>query len=386
MIAFGKDKFKVIKLSKEEQSVILQYCENLSPALHNKIKHMTDGTIYLLEDETYTLLDAFFHANDVINNNKIAGLFKRLAARVPLTNEIAEQLDRLEGIDYTDTQAAEQVWKELEEEKKTAPDPFRGYLTPQQITRFQEYHWGDAEFPLQFNHNLSLKEANQSIFFRNTVLFLNKLIEFKDKPTSTAKGNLNRKFVKMMFDEMELDGKYRESTIGFNKVLNETDLFPLHIIKIVCKCAGLIENRSKKILLLKKHHHLLSEEKAGELYYLLFEAYFQKFNLAYLDRFPEMDGIQGTFDFSLYRLSVICNDYQSVEDLYYEIFLPAIMENIEDTLPEHRMKERVMTSRIIYPLFRFGLLEGKFKQDKFFNRIDQARKTPLFDKFISLNL
>ena len=118
----------------------------------------------------------------------------------------------------------------------------------------------------------------------------------------------------------------------------------------------------------------------------LFKTYFQKFNLAYLDRLPQMDGIQGTFDFSLYRFSIICNDYQSIDDLYYEVFLPAILENIEDTLSEHIRKEWVIASRIIYPLVGFGLLECKYKQEKYYKRIDQVKKTSLFDRFISLNL
>lgn len=386
MVAFGKDKLIAIRLSKEEQLCILQYCEDLPLATRNKITHMTDETIYLMDGEADVLNATLCYTSYEIKNTTVASLLDGIIKRIPLSDDIFKHTEKYANQDCTDPDVSKRIWDEIQEEERTAPDPHRGNLTPQQIERFQNYYWGDAEFPLQFNHNLSLKEAGQSTFFRNTRLFLRKLMELKDETTATAKGNLNRKFVKLMFDEMELGEKYRESTIGYNKVLNEADLFPLHIIKIVCKCAGLIKNRSKKILIPNKYHHLLSEERAGELYYLLFEAYFKKFNLAYLDRFPEMEGIQGTFDFSLYRLSIICNDYQSIEDLYYEIFLPAILEAIEEEITEYRRKKRVMTSRIIYPLVRFGLLEGKYKQEKYFNRIDQARKTSLFDRFISLNL
>ena len=203
---------------------------------------------------------------------------------------------------------------------------------------------------------------------------------------TNLKGNLNRKFVKLMFDEMELDEEYRERIKEYHKVLNERDIFPLHIIKTVCKIAGLINKRSNKILIPKEYHDLLSEEKAGELYYLLFETYYNKFNLSYPNRLPKMDGIQDTIEFSFYRLSVICDDYQSVDDLYYEVFLPAILHELEDVLTEYTREGSVVSSMIIYPLIGFGLLECKYKREKYINRIVQARKTSLFDKFISLNL
>jgi hypothetical protein len=386
MVAFGKDKLISIRLSEEEQLCILQHCQDLPPRIHRRIETASDGTIHLMEGDADILNASLCYSLQNINNEKVATLFDRLIDRIPLSSEITKHIERFTDQECTDPQVSQKIWDEIEEEKKNAPDPRRGYLTPEQITRFQDHTWGDAEFPLQFNHNLSLKDVNQSIFFRNTRLFLRKLMELKDEPTTTARGNLNRKFVKLMFDEMELDEKHRERIRKYNKVLNETDVFPLHIINIVCECAGLIKTRSKKILILKKYHNLLSEEKAGELYYLLFEAYFKKFNLAYLDRLPEMDGIQNTIEFSLYRLSVICNDYQSVDDLYYEVFLPAIIHEIEEGLTEYIRKEWVVTSRIISPLIEFGILECKYKQEKHFNRIDQARKTSLFDRFISLNL
>ena len=386
MVAFGKDKLVSIRLSREEQLCILQYCQELPPRIHRRIETASDGTIRLMEGDADILYASLCYTLSELKNDSVTALLDEILKRIPLSDDIFKHTEKYANQDCTDPEVSKRIWDEIQEEERTAPDPHRGNLTPQQITRFQEYHWGDVEFPLQFNHSLSLKEVNQSIFFRNTRLFLRKLMELKDEPIVTAKGNLNRKFVKLMFDEMELDEKHREQIRKYNKVLNETDVFPLHIINIVCECAGLIKTRSKKILILKKYHNLLSEEKAGELYYLLFEAYFKKFNLAYLDRLPEMDGIQGTIEFSLYRLSVICNDYQSTEDLYYEIFLPVVLEAIEDELSKYMSEEQVVTSRIINPLVGFGLLECKYKQEKYINRIVQTRKTSLFDRFISLNL
>ena len=386
MANFGKDKLVSIKLSKEEQLHTLQHCELLPSRIYRRIKMATDGTLYLMEGDADILNASLCYTLQNIKNENIAAIFDRVINRIPLSSEIMEHLDRFSNQDCEDPKVSQKIWDEIKEEQRNVPDPRRGNLTPEHITRFMDFTWGDAEYPLQFNHNLSLKEVNQSTFFKNTRLFLKKLMEFKDEPTSTVKGNLNRKIVKLMFDEMVLDEEYREFKRKYHKVLNERDVYPLHIIKIVCEVAGLINNHSNKFLIPQKYQNLLSEEQAGELYYLLFETYYKDFDLSYLNRYSEIEGIRATIEFSFYRLSVICNDFQSVDDLYYEVFLPAVLEKIEDELHEYETEGRFVSSRILSPLVGFGLLECKYKQEKYFKSIDQARKTSLFDRFISLNL
>ena len=389
MIRFGKEKLIAIELTKDEQSHLLQYCEELTLALKNKIRYMTDGTIYLMEGESDVLIGCIGCAlqSGAIDNENITAILNSLSKRIPFSNETTEFWERCDAQDSNDLQGWKKAQDKIDEEKKTRPDPNRGNLTPQQITRFTDYYWGDAEFPLQFNKNLSVDDVNQSRFFRNTILFLNKLIEFKDKRTATVRGNLNRKFVKAMYGEMELDEEHRDFTARNKKVLNEDDVFSLHIVRIVCEGAGLIEICSNKILVPTRHYSLLSDENAGELYYLLFDVFFNKFKLSYLDRCHEMDGIQGTIDFSFYSLYRLCEQFQSVEDLFYEAFLPSIINEIEENITSiYSTKELYLTSRIIRPLEGFGLLECKYKQGKFFRSIIQVKKTPLFDKFMSLNL
>jgi len=389
MVGFGKNRLIAIKLSKEEQSYILQYCEELTLAIKNKIRHMTDGTIYLMEGESDVLYGGIAYALEYggMDNKKVSVTLCNLLKRIPFSNELAQYLDRCATQDPNDPLGWKKAQDEIDEEKKTAPDPYRGNLTPQQIARFQDYHWGDTEFPLQFNHSLSIDDVNQSLFFRNSKLFLNKVMEYQNTSILTDQSNLNRKFVKLMFDEMELDEEDRESTLKYNKVINEEDVFPLHIIHIVCGSAGLTHKQSKKLYVYKKLHALLSDEKAGELYYRLFDAFFNKFNLAYLDRLPEMAGLQETIDFSLYSMYRLCDQYQSEEDLFYEVFLPSIINEIEESITsEYFRKEWYLTSRVIRPLEVFGLVECHYEEAPKRSPIVQVRKTPLFNKFMSLNL
>ena len=77
-------------------------------------------------------------------------------------------------------------------------------------------------------------------------------------PTSTAKGNLNRKIVKIIFDKLILPEDYKRFTLKYNKVINEEDVFPLHIIRTVCESAGLIFQTKNRFLFLINKQHLLS--------------------------------------------------------------------------------------------------------------------------------
>lgn len=97
----------------------------------------------------------------------------------------------------------------------------------------------------------------------------------------------------------------KEDTIRFNKVLNEHDVRPLHIIRIICELARLVRRRKRKFLVTNKGQQLLGEQKAGELYTLLFRTFFRQFNLSYLDGLPECYGLQGTIAYSLYRLKKV---------------------------------------------------------------------------------
>jgi len=372
MVSFGNKKPVFINLSRQERQFILDNCEFPDERLRSIIDSATDGTLRLMEADADALKYVLCHALIDSDDRHAADFINRLLARIPFHSTTRTLLDKL------------MLQISLKQDHSFHFLP--GNLTPEELIRFQDYSWGDAEFPLQFNHGLSLEEVTQSLFFRNTKVFLNKLIELKDQPTATAKGNLNRKFISLIFDDLEMDADCKERILKYNKVLNEDDVFPLHISRIICDCAGLITRRAQKFLVPKKHLHLLSEEKAGELYYLLFQAHFNSFNLSYLDGLPEIESLQGTFDFALYMLSVLCNEYKSIEELYDLVFLPVVLDDIEESSSEFISEDWYLTSRIIDPLVGFGLLECKYKQDKYFRRIDQVRKTALFDRFVRVNL
>ena len=167
-------------------------------------------------------------------------------------------------------------------------------------------------------------------------------------------------------------------------MINEQDVWALHVVRVVCQSAGLVHQRKTKFLVPKKHYILLSDERAGELYALLFKAYFKEFSLAYGDRMPTLACIQHTIPYSVYRLGKIADRYRGIEELAHEILLPAVRKEVQEAISSSYLKmEWILGRRIIKPLEKFGLLECKRKQLKGYSEIEAVRKTELFDRFIS---
>jgi hypothetical protein len=267
--------------------------------------------------------------------------------------------------------------------RNNRPDPELGNLSPNQVYKLINLPWNDPKYPIKFNQQLKMSDSRHSTFLTNATIFLQTLLELKDQDTATAKRNLNRKFVKAIFDGLVIPDDIKEEILTYNKVINEEDVFHLHVIRIVCEEAKLIQCRKKKFIVTASGKRLLSEESIGELFYGLFITYFRKFNIAYVDRFSELDCIQQTIGYSLCRLSRTASEWIEIEILSDQILLPTVEEEALKALPSVISPYWVMYTRIVRPLRDFGLLECRYKGDR--NReVEAVRKTKLFDRFIRL--
>ena len=383
MIQLNSNKMVRVELTPKEQKTLLKYCQSIDRDIYDRIMNSSDGVLHLLVEDCHYLKGCIQIEIDRITIPKIQTILGRVFNKLspnPITRSIAEEIEKQ---DFDNIDDLNNHLQGFMQNQNTAPDPEMGGLSPEQVARLIHLQWDDHHFPLKFNSELNLSDLKHSLFFTNTTIFLKTLLEMENEKTATAAGNLNRTFVKTVFDRLILEENDKEFTLKYNKVLNEADVLPLSIIRIVCEGAGLIHKRSNKFLVVKKHADLL----AGELYHRLFISYFRKFNLGYLDRLPELDCIQHTIAYSIFRLGKICKDYRDIEELTNEVFLPAVLQEVREGISARVFIEWVIGSRIIIPLVDFGLLECLYnKEEKTCSEIDQVRKTPLFDKFISLNL
>jgi hypothetical protein len=330
MIAINPENIKIVCIGNKERKALLNNSFAFDDEILRKIRESkTKLTLFNFEFENF--LGALGHTIDNIDisqNRKIlTKLYNRLIQVFEFNHNLEDSIE--DYLDNEDIDELESAMTLKADKHNSTPDYELGGLSPTQVYNLIYSKWDDEKCPIKFNKNLTIDDLKHSTFFYNTRLFLNQLLEHENKDIATVRGNLNRRFVSLMFEKMQLDDDYRKTTKKYNKVLNEADVFELHIIKIICELAGIIRRRKKKILVIKKHQKLLSEENAGKLYYLLFETYFRKFNLEYSDRLPEVDGLQQTISFTLYMIGKHCRSYRTPWQLLSKIFLPAVMENIE---------------------------------------------------------
>jgi len=271
--------------------------------------------------------------------------------------------------------------QEIIDVRNKQPDPELGGLSPNQVYRLINFPWEESNYPITFNKNIELSQLKDSPFFTNSKILLTTLLELKNIDTATVKKNLNRKVVQAVFDSLVLDSETRADILRFNKVINEEDVLPLNVVRIVCEEAKLILCRKKKFLVSSRGKELLQNEKAGKLYYQLFSIYFRKFNIGYVDRLPALDCVQHTIAYSFYRLSRIADDFVDIEELFDEILLPTVKDEIREKLPPVLKVKWLVQSRIVRPLRGFGLLECRYKE-KGSREIGAVRKTELFDRFM----
>ncbi len=386
MVSINPDNQIQIVLSNAEQKLIMEYCQDLDIEILRKVSLSLNGTFFLSHEETIGLIDKVGSVMHQISDPTAHVLFNKLANGLRKNSPFDPSEYPMKPGEPEAIEDIKALFDNMYDTLNNVPDPEMGNLTPEQVYRLIYAEWGTEDCPIHFNKNLPLEIVNQSKLFRNARLLLQQLIECSDEPTLTAKGNLNRKFVKLMFDQMTIDEKDRSFILKYNKVINETDVRDLMVTRAVCDCAGLLRRQKKKFLVPKKKQYLVSPEKAGELYFEVMVGYLCEYNLGFTDRLDDFIGIQDTFGYTLYQVSKTCQNAKPLEDLYKQVLLPAVREDIRQTRATIRDTLFVLELRVIRPLVNLGLLEIVRRKDDFLKRIDTVKKTALFDKFIQFDI
>lgn len=229
-----------------------------------------------------------------------------------------------------------------------------------------------------FNHTLTQHELENAPLFFHAHLFLSFIAS--EKVRLTVKGNLNRKCVESMLDQFqwpEHDAKkYRE----FNKVMNEEDFFPLHLVHIIVKIAGLVRKYKGNLVITKKGTELLQPDNAGKLHAHLFKTFYGEFNLSYLDGISLPSIFQDQIGTIIYLIGKVASDWVSPNDLVRMTVIP------DKDFFDHSVRdvEFAFRLRVIQSLKWMGLLEKKMlSEPKAYPEIFEVKKTVLFDRFLS---
>ena len=219
--------------------------------------------------------------------------------------------------------------------------------------------WERPDGTLRLNPEVLLSDLAEADFFINARLFLTALDEQDGAPT-TATGNLSRVFVGAMFGRIKLAQPSRDSIRSVCKVINEHDFWPLHLVRIICECAGLVARRKKRIRITRVGRSFLPDDQAGALFRALFLAYFRRFDLRYDFHLRDVPGIQQTIAVILWRLDTVARDWKPVRGLAPEILLPGVLNQLREAMVSQYDKEEwILAGYVLDPLLDLGLIEER---------------------------
>jgi hypothetical protein len=259
------------------------------------------------------------------------------------------------------------------------PHPFDAFAR-----RLLQADWESTVGPMRFSASLTLSDLADAAFLHNTRVLMAGLAAEQGTP-ATATGNLTRAFVGRLFDHITLSAPSRESIRAVCKVVNELDLWPLHLARVVAECAGLLARRNKRFQLTKAGRELLPDEQAGALYRRLFLAYFRSFNLQYDFHLRDVPFIQRSFAAILWRLDTVARDWTPVRGLARYILLRSVFEQLHAAMKSPYDKEEwILAGYVLDPLFDLGLIERTPRSEwPSVTENDRIRTSALWRKFIT---
>jgi hypothetical protein len=240
-----------------------------------------------------------------------------------------------------------------------------------------------SQTAIRIANDLNGDEIAGSAMARNTLILLRQVIERGGLPL-TATGNLSRAVVAEMCKLIEWPHYDQAEAFRLNKVINEPDFLPLHIVRLLTQAATLVRAQRGRLVATPLGKSMMSDARRGSLPAILFHIAFWHMDLGYFGRGLLGSWPQADIGVVLWSLSVSAGDWQASEKLtrLCTIPEPAILSGTWDRTPY------AMEARILRPLLWFGLLEyrsEKIEDSKFAER-HYYRKAPLFDRLLAFDV
>jgi len=139
--------------------------------------------------------------------------------------------------------------------------------------------------PIGLVRSLTAAQIGEPQAYFNARYLLDAAAE-KPIPATKTLGNLTRAFVERAFAEMRWPADYADMVRHVNKTLDEPDVGRLWLLRVALQQGGLLRKYRGAFSTTRRGRELLAPGREGELYAALFEAYFEKTNLAFMDGFP----------------------------------------------------------------------------------------------------
>ncbi|MDO8501138.1 MAG: hypothetical protein Q7S20_04785 [Gemmatimonadaceae bacterium] len=258
-------------------------------------------------------------------------------------------------------------------------------LSPNQMRSLLDVDWFNGQ-GLRLATDLSLDDLSHSRFLFNVRALLLALRDDGPAPATQA-GNLSRAFVRTMLERLRWEGASGDELNQSARTLNEADVWPLHVSRLVATLAGLVVRR-KGFRISARGKLLLRDSRAGELHAALFNAYYKKLNLAYTDTLREQPRLQSDIAFSLWVVRGMARNWVSEKELSRRVWRPEMTVPADRESPPWFDEAAWRASAwLVRPLEWFGLLEVREVpgESTYAERVE-VRKTPVFDRFLHFQM
>lgn len=198
----------------------------------------------------------------------------------------------------------------------------------------------------------------------------------------TATGNLSRADVLALFESLDWPDYDKDMVLAVNKVLNEIDVMPIHIARIVAQEGKLLRKRKARMFATKLAKEMIEPGREAALFRSIFETLFWRIDTGYFDRSSIEDWPQDHVGVVLWCLSVSAHDWMPPRELTAICTLPYQQESPS----AWDRPELIVEARILRPLTWLGLVERRrsLANDEFSPR--EYRKTPLFDSALRFDV
>ena len=245
-----------------------------------------------------------------------------------------------------------------------------------------------ARTAIRIANDLSVGEIAGSPVARNTLILLRQAIERGGLPL-TATGNLSRAVVAEMCKLIEWPDYDQADAFRLNKVINEPEFLPLHVVRQLAQAATLVRAQRGKLVATSLGKSMLSDAKQGSLLAILTHLAFWHMDLGYFGRGLLGSWPQADAGVVLWSLLVCANDWQSAEKLTRLCTIPdpAMFSEMWDRMPY------AMEAKVLRPLLWFGLLEhrrekipsGRFGEHHFYRKVELFERLLAFDVQVGLS-
>lgn len=259
-------------------------------------------------------------------------------------------------------------------------------FTPTELLELRTGGWSGAG-PFRLDEGLPLDELGGAVFLRRVRIFL-RLVAERGRVPATAGGRLDPHFVAGLMRPLEwspetlADAVDRSRLVDGRAWLDERDIFPLWILRVVLERAQLLERAGPSFRLTPLGGELAAPAAAGRLFARLFRTALRDVDLRLLDdRAPAPAPIEHRVR-ALRRIGGTAWTWAAEGELASHL---VEVRKPDGPLSVADWREAVLRTRdeLIEPLLGFGLLRRRALRAPAGGRpLLQFRKTPLFDRLL----